>query len=232
MAEGRRGRRGDLRLLAIGLSPALMLSLAGCLSVSIETEVGRDGGGLRSYEYRIDAAPDGQGLKKAGWLKMADMGLDGIAGVVPVDSSYQQLEDGSTVSRLSCRADDIRKLSQDDDSVSLDVSRRGLWVVYRYRESYKLGTGRGDQAAAAVFAGKRFRHRLRLPGRIVGGNSDSLSGGWAVWSRPMFGESERVVMEAESRALNPIVPLTAGASLIVGAVLIVYRKRLFGREGL
>jgi GWxTD domain-containing protein len=156
---------------------------------------------------------------------MADLGLDGIPGVALVDSSFERLKDGATVSRLTCRADDVRKLSQDDDSIALSVTRRGIWVLYRYRESYKLGAGGGDRAAAALFAGKRFRHRLRLPGRITGGNSDSLQGGWAVWNRPMFGEEGRVVMEAESRALNPLPVALAAAAAAVAALLMALARR-------
>lgn len=156
---------------------------------------------------------------------MADLGLEGIPGVALVDSSFEKLKDGSTVSRLTCRTDDVGKLSQGDDSISLSVSRRGIWVLYRYRESYKIGAGGGDRAAAALFAGKRFRHRLRLPGRITGSNSDSLQEDWAVWNKPMFGEVERVVMEAESRALNPLMVILAAAAMAAMALVIALSRR-------
>lgn len=219
------GRRSGLRLFSQAAALLLSLACVGCLSVSIETEVARDGGAVRRYQYEIDPAPEGSGTRAPGSLGMADLGLDGIPGVALVDSSSERLKDGTTVSRLTCRADDVRKLSQDDDSIALSVGRSGIWVRYQYRESYKLGADGGDRAAAALFAGKRFRHRLRLPGRITGGNSDSLQGGWAVWNRPMFGEEGRVVMEAESRALNPLAVVLSAAAAAVLALLILAKRR-------
>lgn len=217
MAEGRPGLKPLWHSLLRALALGFCAISAGCLSVSIETEVGRDGGAIRRYQYEVDPAPQGSSYKRSDWLRLADLGLDGIPGVVQIDSSWEQRSDGGTISRLTCRANDIVKLSQQDDSISLEIRRHGLWVYYRYREVYKLGPGGGDQAAAALFANKRFRHRLRLPGSLVGGNSDSLSGGWAVWNRPMFGDEGRVVMEAESRALNPLWPIAGG--LLAGAAL-------------
>lgn len=230
MVEGRPGLKPLLRHFL--KAPALFLCLinAGCLSVSIETEVNRKGGAVRRYQYEVDPVPEGSGIRNPGWLSLADIGLEGIPGVSLVDSSLEQRGDGGTISRLTCRADHIEKLSQEDDSISLGIRRHGLWIHYRYREVYKLGSGSGDQAAAALFANKRFRHRLRLPGNLVGSNSDSLYGGWAVWNRPFFGEEEWVVMEAESRALNPIVLPIAGAIMTAGVVLFLLRKRIISRE--
>jgi len=229
MAEGRRGRRMNLRLFYRASGLALCLGACGCISMSIETRVERGGGGTRSYQVEMDppfAGKDGGG---PGALKISDLGLDDIQGISKVDSSHSVREDGGAVSRTTFRADDIRKFSQDDDTISLDVSRKGLWVRYRFRESYKLGIGRNDSAAAALFSKNRFRHRLRLPGRIVESNCDSMAGGWAVWNRPMFAEPGRLVMEAESRALNPIYPLLAGAALLAAAG-ILYGRRTSGSD--
>ncbi len=219
------GRRSGLRLFLQASALFLALFSGGCLSVYIETEVSRNGGAVRRFQYKIDPAPEESGTRAPGWLSLADLGLDGIPGVTLVDSSFERLEDGATVSRLTYRADDVRKLSQDDDSIALSLSRRGIWVLYRYRESYRLGAGGGDRTAAALFAGKRFRHRLRLPGRITGGNSDSLQNGWAVWNRPMFGEEDRVVMEAESRAINPLAAVMATAAAAIIALLMALARR-------
>jgi GWxTD domain-containing protein len=216
MADGRPGRRLNLRLFSLGAALSLCSILFGCLSVSIDTEVNWNGGGTRSYQYQIDTGPERSSQYRTGPLRMADLGLDGIPGVTLVDSSVQSIE-GGTISRLTCRADDLRRISQDDDSLYLDIKPMGLWVYYRYRESYNLDMGREDPALAQMFSSKRFRHRLRLPGRIIKSNSDSMAGGWAVWNRPMFGGKERLVMEAESRIVNPIFPVLGG--ILLGIII-------------
>jgi len=202
------------------------LSLGGCISVSIETRVGPGGGGIRAYQMEMDPRLGAGAQGRGGGLGLADLGLDGIDGLVLVDSTTSKRDDGGTVYRTTCRADDVRKFSQPDDSVSLVIERSGLWKRYRYRESYKLDTGGEDRSAAALMASSRFRHRLRLPGRLARSNGDSVDGGWVVWSRPMFSESGRLVMEAESRAIDPLYPFLAAALLaVVLVVVLLGRKR-------
>lgn len=220
MAERRPGRRVHLRLFSLSGALAACLAMCGCLSMSIETVVDRRGGGTRSYQVEMDPAPGAKA--RGGAMSLADLGLDEVAGVELVDSSHSVRQDGGTVSRTTCRADDIRKFSHEDDSISLTVTRRGLWTVYRFRESYNLGLGRDDSSAAALFTKNRFRHRLRLPGRIVSSNSDSLNGSWAVWNRPMFAATGRLVMQAESKSLDASVP-AAAAALAVALALLAWR---------
>lgn len=218
------GRRAILRLFYLWL-PALCL-LGGCVNIEIETRVSRNGSAVRQYRYQFATGAEKEHGFKIGPLRMADLGLESRPGVVLMDSSVYRKDDSTTVSTLSCRAEHLNRLSQPDDSVSLEIIPRGLWIYYRYYESYRSGGGNKDQELARMFSSQRFRHRLRLPGRIIRSNGDSLRGSWTVWSRSLFGDQERIIMEAESRAVDlRFLGICLLALIGAATAIIVWRRR-------
>lgn len=216
------GRRANLRPFHIILQ-VLCLLLVGCVTIDIETRVSRDGSAIRHYRYQFTTGAGRAKDFKIGPLRMADLGLESLPGVVLMDSSVYEKDDSTTVSTLSCRAVNLNNLSQPDDSISLEIISRGLWRHYRYHESFRFDGGGGGELSR-LFSSQRFRHRLRLPGRIIRSNGDSLRGGWAVWSRSLMANQGSIVMEAESKTLD-LRFLLGGVLIMVGASVIIFWRR-------
>ncbi len=202
---------------------AALAVCAGCMSVEIETRADRQGGGTRDYTVILhpslattyeSARRDGEVFSLPG-----DALLD-KPGVSLVSRSEARDSGGFLAVVKSFRADRLADASTAGDSISYSVAREGLRLSYRYREHY-LAT-RADTGGAGEER-YRFRHSLRLPGRMLRSDADSLVDGAAVWSRPMSRvRAEGVVMTAESGELDRLaLAVLAGAALAAALLVII-----------
>lgn len=182
---------------------ALLAACAGCISVEIETRADRAGGGTRSYAVTLDQslAKTYQSATAAGQLfRLPGDDLVDKPGVALLSRSQQPDSGGALVVRKSFRAARLSDAGTATDSVRYAVERRGWWVWYRYREHYLASDIDSTKVAPSHGERYRFRHALRLPGRLVASDADSVAGGVIVWSRPMGQVRERgLVMTAASR---------------------------------
>lgn len=199
---------------------AVLAACAGCISVEIETRADRAGGGTRSYAVTLDQslAKTYQSATAAGQLfRLPGDDLVGRPGVKLVSRMEQPDSGGALVVRKSFRAARLADAGTATDSISYAVERRGWWVWYRYREHYLASDIDSTRIAASYGERYRFRHALRLPGRLVASDADSVGGGEIVWSRPMGQVRERgLVMTADSREPD----LLAWAVLLLGALAV------------
>ncbi|MCU0607141.1 MAG: hypothetical protein MUF78_06915 [Candidatus Edwardsbacteria bacterium] len=199
---------------------AVLAACAGCISVEIETRADRAGGGTRSYAVTLEQslAKTYQSATAAGQLfRLPGDDLVDKPGVALLSRAQQPDSGGALVVRSSFRAARLTDAATATDSVQYAVERRGWWVWYRYREHY-LGSDIDSTRIASSYGERyRFRHVLRLPGRLVASDADSVAGGEIIWSRPMGQVRERgLVMTADSREPD----LLACAVLLLGLLAV------------
>lgn len=216
--------------LRLKLYPAaLLLALAccGCFSVEFQTEVNRRGGGTRTVEIIMDPMMAGLYKKTGGSGKLFQIpgqGLQEKPGVKLTGSAKTELDDGSLKLTWNYRTGRVELFSDGDDSIKLKVTRSGLWVCYEYMENISASTPEPDVPNAEP-ATYRIRHKLIMPGQIVGHNSDSIQSGGLVWNRPL-GQvtASGLLMEARSRELNPFYLLLAAIVLAAGGGYYYWHK--------
>ena len=216
--------------LRLKLYPAaLLLALAccGCFSVEFQTAVNRRGGGTRTVEIVMDPMMAGLYKKTDGSGKLFQIpgqGLQEKPGVKLTGSAKIELDDGSLKLTWNYRTSRVELFSDGNDSVKLNITRDGIWVYYEYREIISAsnpepGGPKGDQNIY------RIRHRLALPGQIVGHNSDSIQSGGLVWNRSLGQVTAAgLIMEASSRELNPLYLLLAAILLAAGGGYFYWHK--------
>jgi hypothetical protein len=217
-----------VRLRLFFYAALCLAALPGCLSVEITTTADRGGGGERAYRIAVDQAVASMYDSSAGTTEVLPLPGDGLEkqpGVVLVSRTQSKDTSGGLLVDKRYRAARLDNASSAGDSIRYGIEQRGVWLYYRYREHYLAS--KADSVRAMETAGERyrFRHQLRLPGRLVTHNADSIVMGEAVWSRPMGQVKARgLVMEAASREINPLLWIVLlSAATAIGILLIATR---------
>ena len=206
---------------------AVTLLCCGCFSLEFQTAVNRRGGGTRTVEIVMDPMMAGLYKKTSGsdkFFKIPGQGLQEKSGVTLTGSAKTELDDGSLKLAWDYRTGRVELFSDGNDSINLKITKSGLWVYYQYLENIAASKPEPDapDAGQTIY---RLRHRLVMPGQIVGHNSDSIQSGCLVWNRPI-GQVTAVGlnMEARSRELNPLYLLLPAILPIAGAVFLYWNK--------
>ncbi|MBI4726516.1 hypothetical protein HY768_04715 [candidate division TA06 bacterium] len=217
-----------LRLKLYPASFLLALACCGCFSVEFQTAVNRRGGGTRTVEIVMAPMMAGLYKKTDGTGKLFNIpgqGLQAKSEVKLTGSAKTELDDGSLKLSWNYRADRVELFSDGDDSVKFKITKSGLWVYYEYLEI--ISASKPEPAAPA--AGQDIywiRHKLVMPGQIVGHNSDSITPGGLVWNRSLGQVTAAgLTMEARSRELNPLYLLLAGISLLAAGGSLCWHRR-------
>jgi hypothetical protein len=210
-----------------------LAACSGCLSVDIETRAERTGGGTRSYVVTLDPslATTYESASSAGKVfRLPGDDLLGKPGVALVARSQAKDTSGVMQVRKSFRAGRLTDAGTPTDSIRYEVVRGGLWVTYRYAEHYLASDIDSSQVGGATGERYRFRHALRLPGRIVTTDADSARDGAVIWSRPMRQvRADGLAMSAESREIDPLaLAVLAICALAAGMLAAVFRLRRTG----
>jgi hypothetical protein len=216
--------------LRLKLYPAALLlafACCGCFSVDVQTAVNRRGGGTRTVEIVMDPMMAGLYKKTGGSGKLFQIpgqGLQEKPGVKLTGSAQTEMDDGSLKLNWDYRTGRVELFSDGNDSIKLNVTRSGLWVCYEYMENISASKPEPDVPNAEP-ATYRIRHKLIMPGQIVGHNSDSIQSGGLVWNRPL-GQvtASGLLMEARSRELNPLYLLLAAILLAAGGGYFCWHK--------
>jgi len=214
-----------VRLRLFSYAALCLAALPGCLSVEISTTADRRGGGERAYHITVDQAVASMYDSTAGTAKVLPLPGDGLEqqpGVALVSRTQTKDSSGGLLVDKRYRAVRLDDAANAGDSISYRIERGGVWVYYRYREHYLAAASDSGQTAAASDERYRFRHRLRLPGRIFSHNADSIVGGVALWSRPMAQvKAHGLVMAAASREIDPLLWVALAAVLAAAGIAVL-----------
>ncbi len=180
-----------MKKLILGLSVIFMVLVSGCVTISIESKVGRDGG-IAKYDMMIDTSATVYSL-----MDDYDEG----------ESLQERVESQGGTYKEEWDKDNVRIIMT--DIVPEDVHTEVGEDYLIYRETF------GELPTEGV----NVHYYLEMPGKIVESNADSVDGNKAEWHMVGADSGRDIYAKSEVPALPGISAFSIIGILLIVALI-------------